>query len=184
MLRFLRLAALALVALAVPSCATTMNVGSHVQRGLDFARFHTYDWGLTDALPPGDTRLAKNPFFRDYVQGAVERQLAARGFHRSPSNRPDLVIRYQASINDRIDIDRLDQRYGYCSTDDCRAGVSKYEAGTLVLDIVDTRTNELIWRGWAQDTVEDWLENQRNMAQRIDEAVRRMFAMLPKGVER
>ena len=29
-----------------------------------------------------------------------------------------------------------------------------YEAGTLLLDFVDTRTNRVVWRGWAEGSVE------------------------------
>jgi len=48
-----RLAALALLALVPVGCAT-MNVSSHVERGVDFAQYKTYDWGPADALPTGD----------------------------------------------------------------------------------------------------------------------------------
>ena len=55
----------------------------------------------------------------------------------------------------------------------------EYEAGTLVLDLVDNRTNRLVWRGWAQETVEGVLDNEDEMARQIDEAVTRMMARLP-----
>jgi hypothetical protein len=77
-----RLTAVATVALAATHCAT-LNVSSHVQRGLDFAQFHTYDRGPADALPTGDPRLDRNPFFGDQVEGAVEKQPATKGFERS-----------------------------------------------------------------------------------------------------
>ena len=178
MLRLVRLAAIAISALALTGCAT-MNVSSHVERGLNFSQYRTYDWGPADALPTGDPRLDKNPFFQDHFQGAMEKQLAARGFDRSTSGTPDLLIHYHASINQRIDVNRVDHEYGYCYDDDCRAGVIEYEAGTLVLDIVDTRTNRVIWRGWAQDTVEGVLDNEDEMARQIDRAVTRMLARLP-----
>ena len=43
-----------------------------------------------------------------------------------------------------------------------------------VLDVVDARTNRLIWRGWAQHGVRGMLESQDTMARQIDEAVTRM----------
>ena len=43
---------------------------------------HTYDWGPADALPTGDPRLDQNPFFKDHLEGAVEKELATRGFDR------------------------------------------------------------------------------------------------------
>jgi hypothetical protein len=173
------LAAVAICALAVTGCATTMSLSSHVERGLDFGRYRTYDWGPADALPTGDPRLDKNPFFKDHVEGAVEKQLAARGFEMSTSGTPDLLIHYHASITQRIDVNRVDRGYGYCYTDDCQSGVIEYEAGTLVLDIVDTRTNRVIWRGWAQDSVEGVLDNEDRMERKINEAVTRMLARLP-----
>ena len=178
MRRLLRLTALAMVALAATRCAT-LSVSSHMQRGLNFAQFHTYDWGPADAFPTGDPRLDQNPFFRDHVEGAVEKQLAAKGFERSTSGTPDLLIHYHASIDQRIDVDRVDHKYGYCYDETCRAGVIDYEAGTLVLDIVEARTNRVIWRGWAQGTVEDILHNQDKMARRIRDAVSQMLERLP-----
>jgi hypothetical protein len=160
-----------------------MNVSSHVQAGLDFAQYRTYDWGPADALPTGDPRLDKNPFFQDHILGAVEKQMAVKGYERSESGTtPDLRIHYHASINQRIDVYGVDRDHGYCYDDDCKARVTDYEAGTLVLDLVDTRTNRVIWRGWAQDTVEDVLNNQDRMAKKIDEAVRRMLARLPSAL--
>jgi hypothetical protein len=157
-----------------------MNVSSHVQSGLDFARYRTYDWGPADELPTGDPRLDKNPFFQDHVLGAVEKQLAARGFERAESEgKADLLIHYHASINQRFDVYNVDREHGYCYDDDCKARVMNYEAGTLVLDIIDSRTKRVIWRGWAQDSVEDVLNNPDRMAKKIDEAVRRMLAKLP-----
>jgi hypothetical protein len=155
-----------------------MNVSSHVERGLDFTQYRTYDWGPADALPTGDPRLDENPFFQDHVQGAVEKELAARGFE--PSTSPDLLIHYHANISERIDIDRLDRDRGYCETGDCPVGLREYEAGTLVLDVIDTRTNRLIWRGWAQDSVEEALEDSDRMARQINEAVTRMLATFPR----
>jgi len=156
-----------------------MTVSSHVDRGINFARYRTYDWGPADALPTGDPRLDRNPFFKDHVEGAVEKQLAARGLEMSTSGTPDLFIHYHASINQRIDVNRVDRRYGYCYGVDCPSDVIEYEAGTLVLDIVDSRTNRVIWRGWAQDTVEGVLDNEDAMARQINEAITRMLARLP-----
>lgn len=181
MRRLMGLATVAIAVLAVTGCASTMNVSSHVERGLDFAQYRTYDWGPADALPTGDARLDNDPFFHDHVQGEVERQLAFKGFARSVSESPDLLLHYHANINRRIDVDRLDRERGYCSGDECGPGVIEYEAGTLVLDIVDVRTNRVVWRGWAQESVENSLNDRDRMARQINEAVTRMLKRLPAG---
>ena len=155
-----------------------MNVSSHVERGLAFAQYHTYDWGPADAFPTGDPRLDKDPFFRDHMTGAVEKELSSRGLEWATSGTPDLLVHYHANITDRIDINRVDRQRGYCTADGC-PDVVNHEAGTFVIDVVDGRTNRLIWRGWAQSSVADILKNRDRVARRIDDAVTRMFARFP-----
>jgi hypothetical protein len=171
-----------MVALAATAsaCATTMTASSYVERGLSFTQYRTYDWGPPDALPTGDPRLDKDPFFQDHVAGAVEKALAAKGFERSSNAAPDLLIHYHASITHRLDVNRVDRQYGYCYGVGCEPDVTEYEAGTLVLDVVDTRTNRVIWRGWAQDTIEDTLTNRDRMARHINDAVTRMMVTFPE----
>jgi hypothetical protein len=178
--RLLGVASITVAAMAVAACAT-MGVGSHVKRGLDFSQYRTFDWGPADALPTGDPRLDQDPFFQDHVEGAIEKQMAARGFARSaPLATPDVRIHYHASIDQRMALDELDRRYRDCYSADCAPSVTRYEAGTLVVDIVDARTSTLIWRGWAQNSVEGVLGNRDRLARTIDDGVTRMFLRLPR----
>lgn len=180
MVRILTTTALALCVCIAAGCASTMTVSSHVRDGLDITRYQTYDWGPAGPLPTGDPRLDQDPFFKDHVMGAVEKGLAGRGIRLASSGTPDLLIHYHASISNRIDVNRTEREYGYCQGADCQSWVIEYEAGTLVLDVIDARTNQLIWRGWAQDSVEDALGNRDTMVKKIDEAVTRMLATFPR----
>jgi len=172
--------AIGLAAIAAGCAVTSMNVSSHVRRGLDIGQYSTYAWAPADALPTGDPRLDQNPYFQDYVQGAVEKQLASRGMLASRAGTPDLLLHYHASIDTRIDVSRSEREYERCHSSDCSSWVERYEAGTLVIDVVDTRANLLIWRGWAQDSVEAF-ENRDRMRQKVTEAVRRMMATFPRA---
>lgn len=180
MARTLSVVAAALCTVIVSGCATTMTVSSHVRDGIDVTQYRSYDWGPAGPLPTGDPRLDQDPFFRDHVLGAVEKGLAAKGIQLAGSGTPDLLVHYHASISNRIDVNRTESEYGYCEGADCETWVIEYEAGTLVLDVIDARTNRLIWRGWAQDSVEDALDDQDRMAQKIDDAVSRMLARFPR----
>jgi hypothetical protein len=172
------LALLATSALALSGCAT-MNVSSHVERGVDFAQYHTYDWGPADALPTGDPRLDNNPFFKDHFEGAVEKQLATRHFERSETGTPDLLIHYHTNISRRFDVNGVDSQRGYCY-DNCEPRVIEFEEGTLVIDVVDAHTNKVVWRGWAQDSMEGVINDQDRMERQIDEAVIKMMARFPR----
>ena len=172
------------VAMVVWACVMAgcapMRVSSHVDGERDFTRYRTFDWGPADALPAGDARLARDAFFQDHIQGAIERNMAAKGFERAAATaEPDVRVHFHAVIDRRLDVNRFDYQSGYCGVNDCQASVAEYEEGTLVIDMIDVRTNRLVWRGWAQDSVEGVLENQDRLARKIEDAVRLMFMRLP-----
>jgi hypothetical protein len=173
MTRLTTWAAVVLLTTTSAACASR-TVGSHVERGLDLTRYHTFDWGTADALPQGDPRLERNAFFKDHFEGAVEKQLAARGLEHSATS-PELLIHYHAAINHRLEIDPTTPAR-YCPTVDCDPPLIGFEAETLILDFIDAATNRLIWRGWAQHAIDDELENPDHMAHRIDQAVIHMLA--------
>jgi uncharacterized protein DUF4136 len=175
--RPLRFAALAIAALALTGCAS-MNVSSLLERENSFPRYRTYNWAPPEALETGDPRLDNNPFFHERIQADVEKQLAARGFEKTASGVPDLLIHYRASVRQRVDVNGVDPESAYCKNEDaCRPYA--YEAGTLLIDLVDTRTDKLVWRGWAEDSVDGVIDNQRLMEEKIDKAVTRILQRLP-----
>jgi hypothetical protein len=165
-------------ALALAGCAT-MSVSSYVERGTDFAQFRTFGWEPADNLPTGDPRLDNNPFFRDYMEGAVERHMATKGYARVPADlTPDLLIHYHANISQRFYVDEFDRQYN-CTSGNCEPKTVAYEAGTLMIDITDARTNRVIWRGWAQDSFDGVINNQDRLADKVEESVSRILAQLP-----
>ena len=176
-LRRLALVTAAFAAFALPACAT-MNVSSHIERGVDFAQFRTWDFGPADALPTGDPRLDNNPFFKDYLEGAVGKALEARHYTRTTSGTPDLLVHYHANISKTFDVNGVDDRYGYCS-DNCAPNVIEYEQGTIVLDVVNTHTNRVVWRGWAQDSIDGVIDRQELLRKEVNTAVTKMMALFP-----
>ena len=183
MRRLATLTLLAIGTITLIGCAT-MNVGSYAGRGIDFNHYRTYDWGPADALPTGDPRLDANAFFNDYFQGAIEQQLAARGLMRAePGEAGDLLLHYHASIERRLQVNDVTGDSIYCPARDCGT-VSEYEAGTLLIDIVDRQTNRLVWRGWTQTAVDGMLANQDVMERQTREAAARMIARLPRPLIR
>ncbi len=170
---------LLLIALTVAAagCAT-MTVSSHIERTANFADYVTYEWGPPDNLPVGDPRLDNNPFFVDFLQGAVEKRLADKGYQHAVAGDPDLLIHYHASVNQRVDVYTADYQYGYCYGD-CQPQYTDYEQGTLIIDVVDTRTNKVVWRGWAQDVMNGIIDNQDRLEKKVDEEVTKMMMLLP-----
>ena len=148
---------------------------SFVERGADVSRYRTYNWAVEAPRTTGDPRLDSNPFFNDRVHMAVEKELARRGFEKAAAGEAQLLLHYHASMTQEIDLGAADANLGICST--CTPTV--YDAGTLLIDLVDSRTKKLVWRGWAEGGLNDAIDSQDRMEARIDETVRRIMEKLP-----
>ena len=168
-------------ALMVSGCAARMSASSHVERARDFSVYRTYQWGSPDALPTGDPRLDNDPFFRDHMMGAIEKQLAARGLQFAESGSAELLIHYHANVVERIDVNGIDSANGYCGPGDCPASVVRYEAGTIVLDVIDAASNRLIWRGWVQTNMRGVIGNRAGLSEVVDEAAARILQRFPRS---
>lgn len=71
----------------------------------------------------------------------------------------------------------LDRPYGNADPADTRPAV--YDAGTLFVDLVDARTGAVVWRGWAEGSLDGAIDDQVWLEARVDEAVRRIMQRLP-----
>jgi hypothetical protein len=99
-----------------------------------------------------------------------------RGFEKTTSGSPELLVHYHANVEQRIDLTDTDQ---YQPCPDCRPFI--YDAGTLLVDLVDARTSRLLWRGWSEGNVSGVVDNQRRLEERIDADVGKIFKQRPRG---
>jgi len=77
-------------------------------------------------------------------------------------------------------VNGADMSHGYCYQN-CEARVIEYQEGTLVIDLVDRRTNKVVWRGWARDTMDGVIDDQERLERQVDDGVGRMMRLLPRG---
>ena len=170
----LTLAAVALSALTVTACAT-MQVNSFVERGADVTRYRTYHWAPADAYSTGDPRLDNNEF------SAIGFRLRSTdgwviGDSRRPLRPDPISIHYHASVAQEVNANGVDQPNSEC--EDCEPYVVR--AGTIVVELVDAHTSRLVWRGWAEGSIDGAIDDQTSMEREIDEAVARIMERLPR----
>jgi hypothetical protein len=173
-LRILAGRLIVVAAAALAACAP-VTVTSFTEQGVDLTRYRSYGWDAVDPAVPGDPRLDSNPFFHDYVSGAIDRHLATRGYQPSVVQ-PDLRVHYHASTTQRVYISGTEPADVTCR--DCTAQV--YDQGSLLIDLVDARTGALVWRGAAQSDLAAAVGEQTRMELAIERVVERILAKLPR----
>lgn len=176
--RWATLGTLAFVALAAAACAVPIRVNAYAERAADLTRYRTYDFAPVEPTSTGDPRLDSNPFFNERVRAAVDAGMTAKGYERVLSGPPDVLVHFHASVVQNIDVVDVDRQHGYCDQENCKPFV--YDAGTLLMDLVDAKTKTLVWRGWAESTFDGLVDNQAWLEQRIDTSIARILDKMPR----
>jgi hypothetical protein len=171
---------------------STMEISYDFDPKANFSGLKTYAWIKKAQKLTGDPRIDGNTILATRIHDAVDAGLAARGFKKATSD-PDFLVAYHVSLDKRQSVQTLNNYYGYGPGWGYGYGASyrpggwagapesyvyEYEEGTLILDIVDAKNKELIWRGSAQDEVHFKSTPEKAQAQ-INEAVDKMLEKFP-----
>lgn len=170
---------LAAVAVAVGGCAVAIAAGADYSPTVDFDAYTSFTWDEPDERPVGDPRLENNPFFEERLHAAIAVELAEVGIQPNAGGRA-LIVHHHATVRDRVEVYEADERAGYASPEyGGGTQVVQYDEGTILIDISDAQTHDVVWRGWAQFDIGRALTDPQVMEDAIFDAVQKMFEQFP-----
>jgi hypothetical protein len=150
---------------SVPAWA--IDVKTDYDHYANFEHYQTFSW-----KSPGSTSgrgSFDNSLLDDRLRRAIGAQLIAK--HMQESDRtPDVYIVYHAAAQERNEW--VGSPYGWHRRFGPGGWVSRYLQGNFVIDMVDAKTNRLIWHAIASDTGSNSidLESEKNIAKIAEKA--------------
>ena len=166
-MRAIKFATMGVAALALVGCSTT-QIRTDFDPRTSFRGLHTYQW-IHQPVRTVRHPALNSPLVRARIENAVDGQLASRGYRRVDAGTPDFKIAFYIIADEKIDLSSTNYgygygygyyghgyNYGYPST----TYAEPFLEGTLVLDVIDPETNEVMWRGWATTDLDDNPEPQ------------------------
>ncbi len=159
--------------LGVTSCSP-FKVRSDYAATADFSSFKTYKLRIDD--------LKLNDIDKDRVLNEVSKQLQAKGLHSGEN--PDLIINLKAGHKKVTDVETtrgIGGYYGWGGPWGFGMGVNRtwtdhYNSGSLVIDMVDAKTQKLVWQGIGEGISVD---SPRSKQKQIPEVVTEIMANYP-----
>jgi hypothetical protein len=153
----IRIAALLALGALLASPAHAQKPNIQWDKSYDFSKVHTFMW-----QPPSAPSLEEeNPFMHKFIVESIETELQNVGFMETTEN-PDVYVTYHGSINTEISYRSTSFGFSVGSYGmgpwGGMSGVSagpthtntqevQTQKGTLVVDIVDAKEKQLVWRG-------------------------------------
>ncbi len=148
------------VALAVSMAAFGQDVRTNHMPGVDFSKHHTYKWvQIQGGAHPNQIMDAE-------IRQAVDQQLSAKGMSKTEADNANLLIGYQIAVDQEKQWNAFGMGRGFGGGMGT-ATSSTINIGTLVLDMYDPSSKQLVWSGNATKTIDPSKsqdKNQKNLA--------------------
>ena len=127
--------------------------------------------------------LANNGIWANDVRDAVRRDLTNHGYVEATNGRADFRVAFYVGLKDRYDVNTIGYGmpgfrrgfFGWPRGYDVWA--VPYTESTVIVDIIDAHTNQLVWRGYDTGTL-----NTGNPAKTLDSAVDHVMSRLSHDV--
>jgi hypothetical protein len=149
------------------------QVKTDYDRNADFAQYKTYSW---------EQVKTQDPLNVDRIKNAVNTTLAAKGWTQVASGGDVCIVAMEITHNQQT----LNTFYdgfgggwrwrGFGGLGEATTTTETYTVGTLVVDLFDAKTKQLLWRGTASDTLSN---NSNKNIKNLDKDVEKMFNKFP-----
>jgi hypothetical protein len=151
------------------------QVKTDYDRSANFAQYKTYSW---------EHVKAKDPLDVDRIKNAVNADLAGKGWSQVESGGDVSIVAVEITREQQT----LDtfyngigggwgwRRFGGGGFGEAITTTDTYKVGTVVVDLFDTKTKQLIWRGAATGTLSN---NSDKNIKNLDKGVDKMFKHFP-----
>jgi hypothetical protein len=168
-----RVATVLVTVAAVSSFAcSTMNTAVDYDHTVDFSKFKTFQLMEGTKAPVS--------FTQKRIETGITQALTSKGLQPTTSN-PNLLVYPHVQLSEQKQFTTTSMGgFGYRGWGGMGGGMAtttqqNIPIGTLIVDLVDPATHEMVWRGTASDQVSGSGADQG----KIDEAMQKLFANFP-----
>jgi hypothetical protein len=155
--------------------SSAQQVKTDYDRSADFAQYKTYSW---------ERVKTQDPLYVDRIKNSVNAALAAKGWTQVDSG-GDVSIVAMEITRDQQTLNTFYngfgggwgwRRFGGGGFGEATTTTETYKVGTLVVDLFDTKTKKLLWRGVSSDTLSN---NSNQNIKNLDKGVDKLFKQFP-----
>lgn len=162
------------------TAAFGMSTKSDYEKNFDFSQLHSFAFKTDRA---SNDPLSTNTLEAGRIQNALAAQLEANGFSQATEN-PDFIVAFYSRSKQKTQVESsgigpgfgfgrgFGWGYGVPFRGRWRNGfgpdiwTDNYTQGCIMADVIDSKTNEVVWRGVVTDTISgiDQSEKQTDQA--------------------
>ena len=170
-----------LLCLVILTSCSSVKVVSDYDTKVDFTSYKTFAF-----YKKGIDKASVSDLDKKRIMRAVEAELVAKGFSKSAN--PDILVSIFTKSREQVNVSDnnigIGWGWGYNPWFYGRTNINinQYTEGTLFIDFIDKKTNELIWQGIGSGAMK--MSNIEKKEERINEFVYKIISTYPPGLKK
>ena len=133
----------------VLGCSQKFQVHTAADNDYDVRLYSRYQWSPMADIEAGNNPLYYNEMNDKYIRAAVDKNLSDHNFTMTEEESAELTLHYHI-IERSVTISREDPAfYHHAPWMGPQPVYEDYTEGTLIIDIMEKKSNALVWRGMA-----------------------------------
>jgi hypothetical protein len=159
---------------------SSITVNAEWDETADMSAYKTFSWVPEPPEKTGDARF-DNPILHDRIQKNILRTLSEQGYQGIDTGKPDFYVGHHLSLKTKVDVQTMQTYYPYSWYYPYRSmptQVREYEQGMLIIDIIDAKTEKVVWRGWATKRLKENPSNEESQ-KTVKKIVGEILAQFP-----
>jgi hypothetical protein len=162
------------------SCSERIRVYTDKDATRDIRLFSTYQWDEIKNLEAANNPIYYNELNDKRIKMEVNTQLQSHGY-KLLEGEAELTAHYHIVVNtETVSRDMTNFYHGARWLETDRAAYTLRE-GTLIIDLMDAKNGELIWRGYAISVLDEF---RPDISEKVmEEAITKIFLEFPRANE-
>ena len=165
------------------------NTNAIVAPGANTKLYRTYNWYQPSPAAQASYDKGYRANLNERVIKAIETELEKKGY-KKVTDKPDVLVAYDASVSVPIEKDKPENfepgfgysyaymagyRYNYSNAGQPGyRSVDLFKSGTLIIDLINPKSKQLVWRGWTEGALDNFNPSANNVQQHVQEILNRL----------
>lgn len=172
--------------LLTASCSTPLKVSTDYDKTVNFSNYKTFNvYNLK-------TTGSVSHLNADRFTNAISNEMAKKGFTQTNNNNADLLVNAVVILKDKQQTTATTNYYGYgglyrpygyygggMAMGNTTVNTYEYKAGTFIIDVVDNKTQKMIWEGTGNKDIDSKPKDPETI---INNGVAKIMEGFPPGL--
>jgi Domain of unknown function (DUF4136) len=174
-----------MLVLVLSACSPRFKVGSDFDPKVDFTQYQTFRKDQRNLFTRRSNPILNSEITKKRIDYSIAQELIKKGYTEQAEGEADLIFNFQTQTRQKQEVSQVNNNFpntwGYWyrypfPNQPMQTNVRDYEEMTLIIDITDAKSGQMVWQGWI---VGELKYTEADWNKQIEQTVKQALSKFP-----